>query len=62
MADLMKCNCKSDFQDNLYGKNMRVITRDKNKNPRCTVCGPKPAWENRLLSHIKQWTPACTNK
>jgi hypothetical protein len=55
MADLMKCTCKHEFQDEVYGKGMRVITRDKDKNPRCTVCGPKPSWEQRLDAHAKQF-------
>lgn len=57
MADLMKCNCKHEFQDATYGKNMRVVTRDKNKNPHCTVCGGFPAWITRLASHAKAWLP-----
>ena len=51
MTDLMRCTCKHEFQDAVYGKQMRVITRDKNKNPRCTVCGPKPSWISRLDAH-----------
>lgn len=37
------CTCVSEFQDKLYGKNMRVfnerIAGSKNNGWRCTVCG-----------------------
>lgn len=41
---LIKCDCKSDFQDKTYGQNTRVANRivvksgDK-KIGRCTICG-----------------------
>lgn len=40
---VFQCNCKSDFQDEFYGKNMRLFNA-KGKEPkvdgyRCTVCG-----------------------
>ena len=42
---VMQCSCKSDFQDNLYGKGMRLFNlRDEKKHPgeaTCTVCGTK---------------------
>ena len=47
--NIYKCNCKSKFQDDRYGKNMRVHTYGEKKyaaNPgiQCTVCGTiKPA-------------------
>ena len=37
----MKCSCKSDYQDEHYGKGVRVYNvagKDKDKR-RCTVCG-----------------------
>jgi len=61
MADLMKCTCKHEVQDELYGKGMRVITRDKNKNPRCTVCGPKPSSITRLEAHARLHNPKIHN-
>lgn len=44
MTKEMQCNCKSEFQDQLYGKNMRLFnSRGDNKGKttgyRCTVCG-----------------------
>lgn len=42
---ISKCTCKSEFQDNEYGKQMRVFNMknsDKSKNEGvCTVCGTK---------------------
>lgn len=40
----IKCNCKHDFQDQRYGKQIRIAnptqkaTTDKNLVVRCTVC------------------------
>lgn len=43
MATVMKqCNCESKFQDELYGKGMRVYNVREGKGngkARCTVCG-----------------------
>lgn len=43
MATVMKqCNCESKFQDELYGKGMRVYNIREGKGngkARCTVCG-----------------------
>ena len=39
---IIKCNCKNDYQDEKYGKGMRVCnsTLDPVKTGyRCTVCG-----------------------
>jgi hypothetical protein len=39
---VMSCNCKHEFQDNQYGKNMRVfnpIGKTQNDGYRCTICG-----------------------
>lgn len=42
---IAKCDCKSEFQDQLYGKGMRLFNlRDQKKHPhegKCTVCGTK---------------------
>lgn len=39
----MRCNCESEFQDQLYGKGIRVfnekISNNKVNGYRCTVCG-----------------------
>ncbi len=35
-----QCNCKSDFQDRTYGKNMRLHNEKlQGKGSVCTVCG-----------------------
>jgi hypothetical protein len=44
MADteIRSCNCSSKFQDERYGKQMRVHNPQQGKNKgklRCTVCG-----------------------
>lgn len=41
---IMHCDCKSDFQDQLYGKGMRYWNpcgkgKDQGESFRCTVCG-----------------------
>ena len=39
MATVVKqCSCKSEFQDNLYGKNMR-LKNQATKGENCTICG-----------------------
>ena len=52
------CKCKSEFQDKEYGKQQRVHTEDNSGNHRCTVCGPKARWQQRLdlhgSAHVKQ--------
>jgi hypothetical protein len=43
MTKEMPCTCKSEFQDERYGKGIRVfnekIAGSKNNGWRCTVCG-----------------------
>lgn len=42
MSKELRCNCHSEFQDNLYGKGVRLfneIGKDRNSGYRCTVCG-----------------------
>jgi hypothetical protein len=38
---IVKCTCKHEFQDETYGKGMRVYNPagDKQSGGRCTVCG-----------------------
>lgn len=37
---IKQCVCKSDFQDQRYGKGKRVFNvRPEGRPPRCTVCG-----------------------
>ncbi len=41
---LIKCDCKSNFQDKVYGANTRVANQTVNKSGdkkigRCTICG-----------------------
>lgn len=44
-TNIIKCSCESDFQDKVYGKNMRVMNllpagKNTTKSTfRCTVCG-----------------------
>lgn len=37
---ILKCNCKNKFQDEKYGKGMRVHNKmkEETKKYRCTVC------------------------
>ena len=37
-SKVMFCTCKSDFQDKVYGKNLRLHSVTT-KGFRCTVCG-----------------------
>lgn len=34
---IYKCTCESEYQDQRYGKNMRVFNDGQKK--KCTVCG-----------------------
>ena len=42
-AKVFKCNCKSEFQDEIYGKGNRLFNPrgkgEKLDGYRCTVCG-----------------------
>lgn len=41
-AIIRKCTCNHEFQDNEYGKGMRLFTvGDKSGEAKCTVCGKK---------------------
>jgi hypothetical protein len=55
----LKCDCENEFQDKLYGPQIRVHTTDKKGNHHCTVCGGFPAWINRLKGHANLWTKNC---
>ncbi len=37
-TQLIKCQCKSEFQDSLYGQNVRVGNCTSGGQYRCTVC------------------------
>ena len=42
MTKIIKCRCKSEFQDERYGKGKRVhnqTTKNNGRTYRCTVCG-----------------------
>ncbi|MEW6482869.1 MAG: hypothetical protein AB1397_07765 [bacterium] len=47
---IKQCNCENNFQDERYGKGMRVFnTAGKGTKLRCTVCGreiPMPNEKN----------------
>lgn len=52
------CSCDCPFQDARYGKRNRVKTLAKpdgggKQEHRCTVCGPKARWEQRIAEHAK---------
>ena len=52
------CTCSHKFQDQQYGKQMRVHTVSKDgKEFRCTVCGPKPRDIQRVFFHALEWKP-----
>lgn len=36
---LVTCNCKSEFQDKIYGPNKRVANNTSKESAICTVCG-----------------------
>lgn len=42
MTKILKCNCENKWQDERYGKQMRVMnifTKNGKEAYRCTVCG-----------------------
>lgn len=42
MSKVMNCNCLSEFQDRMYGKNQRLFNamgKDGKDGWRCTICG-----------------------
>ena len=42
MPKVISCSCKHEFQDQQYGKGMRLFNemgKDQNSSYRCTVCG-----------------------
>jgi len=51
------CNCQSKYQDDRYGRGMRVHT-EGSKHSRCTVCGITKA----LDSGVKLKAPESTGK
>lgn len=40
MTKIMRCTCKHEFQDEVYGKGMRLFNEGI-KHYTCTVCGRK---------------------
>lgn len=36
---LVNCTCKHNFQDERYGRGVRVANLTKDNKARCTVCG-----------------------
>lgn len=51
------CKCVHPYQDKKYGAGRRVHTVAKDGMERCTVCGPKARWQQRLESCAKMWLP-----
>jgi len=39
MISVMKCTCKSAYQDEKYGKDYRLHNKKKDGKWRCAVCG-----------------------
>lgn len=58
---IIKCTCEHEFQDQLYGKGMRVHNVTKDGFAACTVCCPRlvtnkmnpalPTDPNKLMGH-----------
>jgi len=36
---ILKCSCQNSYQDEKYGKQMRVFNQKKDGSLRCTACG-----------------------
>lgn len=51
------CKCKHEEQDKLHGEGMRVHSESSKYGENCTVCGPKPAWEAKLVFHARLHDP-----
>lgn len=39
MTKMIKCNCENKFQDEKYGKQIRVANETEKGSAKCTVCG-----------------------
>ena len=39
MTEIIKCSCKHDYQDSVYGYGNRVANSTPSGQLRCTVCG-----------------------
>ena len=43
MIKILSCDCKSEYQDKVYGKQQRVhnemVVKNNQRRCRCTVCG-----------------------
>jgi hypothetical protein len=39
MTEIIKCSCKHDYQDSIYGYGNRVANSTPSGQLRCTVCG-----------------------
>lgn len=45
-TEILQCNCSHEFQDQLYGKGMRVHNVNKKGKAACTVCTTGLRFEN----------------
>ena len=49
MADTKRCTCTHAFQDKMYGKGVRVVTRSVKGEARCTVCGATLGFDDKFV-------------
>ena len=50
------CSCQSEYQDSVYGKNVRVFnTCKEGKEARCTVCGKNIRMDGTEVGKKKWW-------
>ena len=56
ISSILPCKCSHEFQDRQYGKGMRAHTyATKDKVYKCTVCGGKARWIERIRIHAKEF-------
>lgn len=41
MTTIKQCTCENKFQDDKYGKHMRIFNMGTKGDAKCTVCGNK---------------------
>lgn len=52
---ILKCTCTHEYQDEIYGKGMRVHNVTKDGNAACTVCCPN-AQRNKIDPATEQFS------
>jgi hypothetical protein len=53
---IIKCSCKSDFQDLTYGTSMRAMNPTAHGQFRCTVCGTLHGAPSTAVTPVKKTT------